>query len=133
MTVASNVIRKPHRELREQTADLRRAAKRFPSLTAGERAETRSRIVTYLREKVEPHARLDELVLYPEVATRLGDPLVAVSMNYDQLAIRHWIDLIEAADLADTAQLQQLLYGLDALLRVHQWKKDELFLATSRR
>jgi hypothetical protein len=130
MTIDTEAFREAHQELREQTAELRRAAERFPALTADERAETRGRILRYLREQVDPNTRLDELLLYPEVATRLGDPLVAVSMNYDHLAIRHWIEMIAAADVTDAAQLQQLLYGLDALLRVHIWKENELFLAS---
>jgi len=63
------------------------------------------------------------------VAERLGDPLIAVSMNYDDLAIRHWISKIAAADVTDTDRLQRLLYGLDALIRVHIWKENALFLA----
>jgi Hemerythrin HHE cation binding domain len=130
MTVDTQQFRQAHYELREQTAELRLAAERLPALTTHERAETRRQILRYLDEHVVPHTKLDELVLYPEVATRLGDPLVAVSMNYDHLAIRHWIKLIAAADVTETAELQQLLYGLDALLRVHLWKENELFLAS---
>jgi hypothetical protein len=55
---------------------------------------------------------------------------IAASMNYDHLAIRHWISSLEEADLRDTDRLQSLLYGLDALIRVHMWKEDELFLGT---
>lgn len=130
MTVDTMQFREAHDQLREQTAELRMAAASFPTLTADECEETRTRIVRYLRDRVEPHTKLDELVLYPEVAERLGDPLVAASMNYDHLAIRHWIELIARADLTDTAEVQQLLYGLDALIRVHLWKENELFLAS---
>ena len=129
MTVDTAGFREAHHELRDQTAELRLAAERVPDLTNDEREEARARIVSYLRERVAPRSKLDELVLYPEVATRLGDPLVAVSMNYDYLAIRHWIERIATVDITDTALLQQLLYGLDALIRVHLWKEDELFLA----
>lgn len=130
MTVDTKGSREAHGELGEDTAQLRLAAERFPALATKEREETRSRILSYLRERVEPQAKLDELLLYPEMATRLGDQLVAASMNYDQLAIRHWIELIAAADVTDTAHLQRLLYGLDALIRVHLWKENELFLAS---
>jgi hemerythrin HHE cation binding domain-containing protein len=122
-------FRATHDALREKTADLRLAAERFPELSAVEREETVARLLRHLRERVEPHTRLDEQVLYPQVVTRLGDPLVTASMSYDHLAIRQWIEEIAAADLADTARLQRLLYGLDALIRVHIWKEDELFLA----
>jgi hypothetical protein len=130
MTVDTQRFRKTHREPDEQTPELRLAAARLPALTTYERAQARGRILRYLRGQVEPHTRLDELHLYPELATRLEDPLIAASMNYDHLAIRHWIELIAAADLTDTARLQQLLYGLDALIRVHQWKENELLLAS---
>ena len=85
--------------------------------------------LSYVGAQGQPHTKLDELLLYPEVATRLrGDPLVVASMNYDHLAIRHWIEQIAAGDVTKTALLQQLLYGLDALIRVHLWKEDKLFL-----
>jgi Hemerythrin HHE cation binding domain len=122
-------FREAHHELLERATELRLAAGRFPALATAEREKTRGCILSYLRDRVEPHTKLDELLLYPEVATRLGDPLVAASMNYDHLAIRRWIALIAAADVGDTARLQQLLYGLDALIRVHIWKENELFLA----
>ena len=129
MTVDTAGFREAHHELRDQTVELRLAAERVPELAIEEREEARARIVSYLRERVDPHTKLDELLLYPEVATRLGDPLVAASMNYDHLAIRHWIERIAMVDITDTALLQQLLYGLDALIRVHLWKENELFLA----
>jgi hypothetical protein len=129
VTVEAEGVSKGHRKLDARTAELRLAAERFPKLTTFERAESRRRILRSLREEVEPLTRLDELPLYPDVVERLGDPLVAASLNYDSIAIRHWIELIAAADLTDTAGLQRLLYGLEALIRVHRWKEDELFLA----
>lgn len=130
MTIDTESFRKAHHELDGRTAELRCLAETLPVLTTFERAERRRRILRFLHERIEPHTRVDEMVLYPEVATRLGDPLIAVAMNYDHLAIRRWIELIAAADVSDTAKLQQLLYGLDALIRVHLWKENELFLAS---
>jgi hypothetical protein len=73
--------------------------------------------------------RLDEHVLFPEVASRLRDPLATASMAYDHLAIRDWINRLCAASLSDVNELQELLYGLVALIRVHIWKEDALYLA----
>jgi Hemerythrin HHE cation binding domain len=129
MTIDTEGFRRAHEELQEQTANLRLAAESIPTLSAYERAVARARVLSFLQEQIEPHTRLDELVLFPGVASRLGDPLVTVSMDYDHLAIRHWIELIAAADVTDGAHLQELLYGLDALIRVHMWKESELFLA----
>jgi hypothetical protein len=130
MAVDITGFQKAHREIDAHVAELRALAARLPELTEPERDKARSRLLLYLRERLDPHTKLDERLLYPAVAERLGDPLVAVSMNYDHLAIRHWISKLAAADIADTDRLQQLLYGLDALIRTHIWKENELFLAT---
>lgn len=129
MTVDTEQFRRAHAEL-ERRAGLSPAAEAFPSLTTQEREEVRQRIVKFLREEIDPHTKLDEQLLYPAVANRLGDPLIAASMNYDHLAIREWISRIEGVDVGDTARCQKLLYGLDALITVHVWKENELFLAS---
>jgi hypothetical protein len=128
MTVDTQGFREMHASIREQTAELRLIARRLPDLSDDERERARSTIVRYLREHVEPHTKLDEQLLYPEVMRRFGQPLIASSMNYDHLAIRDWMRELGQADIKDTGLLQQLLYGLDALIRVHLWKEDALFL-----
>jgi hypothetical protein len=130
MAVDTQGFRKAHDEVRTRSAMLRELAARLPELTIAEREEERRTIVRYLRDCVEPHTKLDETLLYPAVAERLGDALVSVSMNYDHLAIRHWISKVETADVSNVDVLQQLLYGLDALICVHVWKENELFLAS---
>jgi hemerythrin-like domain-containing protein len=129
MNVDTKQFRRAHAEL-EKRAGLSAAAASFPALGSEERESVRRRIVSFLREEVEPHTKLDEQLLYPAVAHRLGDPLIAASMNYDHLAIREWIAQIEEVDVADTNRCQKLLYGLDALISVHVWKENELFLAS---
>ena len=106
-------------------------AERFPALSTEERercADGSSRTCASGSSRTR---NLTNSVLYPEPATRLGDPL---DRRFDRTtttsAIRRWIELIAAADVTDTAHLQQLLYGLDALIRVHLWKENEFFLAS---
>ncbi len=118
-----------HEEFRAWTDELRAAARILPSLDRPSRFALVSDLVAYLQEKVEPHTHVDEQVLYPAVAERMGSPLATASMAYDHLAIRAWIAKIAEADEEDVATLQELLYGLDALIRVHLWKEDELMLA----
>ena len=67
-------------------------------------------------------------MLYPEGNARLGSPLGAAALAYDHLAIRSWIAKLAEADNEDVEMLQELLYGLDALIRVHLWKEDELYV-----
>lgn len=119
-----------HGNIREYTQLLRHAARELPDLSPRERLELRDRVLTYLRVVVEPHTRRDDSVHYPEITPRLGDRLATDSLNYDHLAIGHWIKQIAEAHLNRPEPLQELLYGLDALLRVHLWKENELYLAT---
>ena len=117
-----------HDEFRAWTSELRSAARRMPELSAAERFALLADIVAFLQEKVEPHTHVDEQVLYPQAAARMGSPLATAAMAYDHLAIRAWIAKLAEADDRDVATLQELLYGLDALIRVHLWKEDELML-----
>ena len=117
-----------HDEFRAWTDQLRSTARRLPTLDSSERLAAVADLVTYLHEQVEPHTRVDEQVLYPELEARLGSPLAAAAIAYDHLAIRAWIAKLASADADDVETLQELLYGLDALIRVHLWKEDELFV-----
>jgi hemerythrin-like domain-containing protein len=117
-----------HEEFRAWTDELRAAARILPELDSASRFALVADLVAYLQEKVEPHTHVDEQVLYPGAAQRMGSPLATAAMAYDHLAIRAWIAKIAEADEQDVATLQELLYGLDALIRVHLWKEDELVL-----
>jgi iron-sulfur cluster repair protein YtfE (RIC family) len=125
--VETREFRQAHVELDRTCAAVREAARRLPSLAVHERAVERDGVLDLLAG-LEGHMALDERVLFPEVAERLGDPLATASMSYDHLAIRQWIADLEEADPADPDRLQELLYGLDALMRVHIWKENVLYL-----
>jgi hypothetical protein len=129
MAVDTAEFQKAHDQPRAHGAGLRAVAERLPELTPAQREKELRRLLRYLRDRIDQGTKVDELLLYPQVPERLGDPLIAVSMNYDQLAIRHWIRKIAAADVTDTDRLRQLLYGLDALISVRTWKENELSLA----
>jgi iron-sulfur cluster repair protein YtfE (RIC family) len=98
------------------TDKLRLAARRLPELEAYERMIRIADLVAFLHEELEPHMRVDEDPLYPG----------STALAYDHLAIRAWIGKLQEAEDEDVETLQELLYGLDALIRVHLWKEDEL-------
>jgi Hemerythrin HHE cation binding domain len=126
--MASKQFQDAHRQFSAWTDELRLAARRLPGLTAAERLEVIGDLVAFLHNSIEPHTRIDEQVLYHDAAERLGSPLVTAAMAYDHLAIRTWIAKLAEADVDDIDTLQELLYGLDALIRVHIWKEDELLV-----
>ncbi len=117
-----------HDAFRAWTDELRAAARILPELDSAARFALVADLVAFLQEKVEPHTHVDEQVLYPKAASRMGSPLATASMAYDHLAIRAWIAKLAEVDEQDVATLQELLYGLDALIRVHLWKEDELMV-----
>jgi iron-sulfur cluster repair protein YtfE (RIC family) len=128
MTLHLQGFHDSHDRLLEQTSELAEVAAAIPTLSVEERTARLAQLLEFLRTELEPHTRLDERLLYPEIATRMRAPLATASMSYDHLAIRRFIRELGEADPGDVARLQQLLYGLDALVRVHIWKENELYL-----
>lgn len=63
------------------------------------------------------------------MTARLRDPLATATMSYDHVAIRGLIDDLAVADDGDLDLLQEMLYALHALIRVHIWKEERLYLA----
>ena len=121
-------FRAEHRHLREHVEHVRLAARELPELSSEEREAVIGRVVHFLRHMLAPHAETEETLLYPEFAQLLGHPQALESMIYDHVAIRERIGELDETDPTDTARLQELLYGLYALITVHFWKEEEIYL-----
>ena len=89
-----------------------------------------------LREQLLPHERQDDAKTYPAMARLIGgdDPLAAMSRMHreiDHLArllSRMAKDMPPAGpDPRTLAELQRILYGLDAILRLHFAQEDEIY------
>ena len=92
-------------ELTDLVHDLRIAARTIRAETMLERRETCVALVGELRERLEPHADRDPQGLE---------------------ALDVWAEHLLAADPRDSDLLQELLYGCDALVRVHLWRETGL-------
>ena len=128
MTSLSHTLHHEHRELLGDVEHIRLAAREVAGLSPEERDAARARVLEFLRGTLVPHAQEEERELYPRVAEILGHPDATAPMIYDHLAIRERIADLADADPADAARLQELLYGLHALIKVHFWKEEELYL-----
>lgn len=95
-------------ELTELVERLRVAARTIRSQTLAERRETCESLAGSLHDRLEPHASLDAQGLE---------------------ALDAWTDSLADADPTDPDLLQELLYGIDALVRVHLWRETGLPLA----
>lgn len=89
-------------ELERLMTDLEYAARTARSVTRVERAEICSELAQRLRADLEPNATAD-------------------AQGLD--AIRVWLDALAAANPAEPDLIQELLYGVAALVRVHIWRE----------
>ena len=121
-------FRREHEELLEHIEHVAQAAREMPRLSEEERDALRARILDFLGGTLVPHARAEEQVLYPAWAELVGYADAAVPMVHDHEAIVARIERLETADPSDVDTLQELLYGLYALISVHFRKEEDLQL-----
>ena len=117
-----------HEQLLEHVDHLRAAARELPELAPEERALLLERILDFLNHELGPHAAAEERVLYPEVARRFGHREATATMTYDHLAIHERVRELGETPVESTARLQELLYGLHALIVVHFHKEEDVYL-----
>ena len=125
---ATEPFRQEHQELLEHIEHLAAAARELPTLSEAERELLRARVLGFLRGTLIPHARAEEEVLYPEWAELVGFADAAIPMVHDHEAIVARIDQLADTEIANVDKLQELLYGLYALISVHFRKEEDVQL-----
>ena len=113
--------------LLDEVEHIRVAALELPSLTPEERREVVDRIVDFLQGDLSAHADTEERRFYPFVADALGDWRVAAPMLYDHHAIQKATARLKQTSVHDVPRLQELLYGLHAVITLHFEKEGELY------
>lgn len=116
-----------HERLLDHVEHIRVAALELPSLSPEERREILGRILDFLQSDLATHAENEEHSLYPWIAGLLGDPRATAPMVYDHETIRHLTARLKEASVNDVPLLQELLYGLHALITLHFRKEEELY------
>jgi len=89
-------------ELEKLVRELRLSARTIRALTVAERRACCEHLAGTLHERLEAHALAD-------------------SQGLEALGV--WTDALERADPLDVDLLQELVYGIDALVRVHLWRE----------
>ena len=125
---ATEAFREEHRHLLAHVDQIRAAGGEVIDLAPEERQALVGRILEFLRKTLVPHAEWEEQVLYAAVGKLLGSTAATATMSRDHVAIRRMIDALAEADLSDVTRLQELLYGLHALIVVHFEKEEEVYL-----
>jgi len=132
-------LRDEHAALRPVVEDVRAAADtltsrpRTPGSGAADLEPART-LLAHLQTQVVPHERAEQDQLYPAVARALGgaDPIGAMSRSHAE--IEHQIGRLarlltdigpDDPEPEDVVELCRLLYGLYAVLRLHNAQEDE--------
>lgn len=121
-------FRREHEQLLSHIEHVGQAAREVPKLSQDDRSALVARILEFLQGTLVPHAQAEEKVLYPEWAKLVGFEDAAVPMVHDHEAIVDRIERLAQADAADVETLQELLYGLYALISVHFRKEEDIQL-----
>ena len=121
-------IRRDHADFREHVDHMRLAARELPRLSLEERDVLVGRVLDFCQGTLVPHAEAEEHVLYPQVAKLLGAPEATAPMIEDHELIREYVASLSAAKRDDIELLQELLYGLHALVSAHLRKEEDLYL-----
>jgi heavy metal translocating P-type ATPase len=129
-------LKKEHDELSPILEQVRSAADRLAILPRDQVAAELSDLNELLRQQLLPHERQDDAQIYPAMACLIGgdDPLAAMSRMHRE--IHHLARLLSrmATDLPPAgpdprtlAEIQRILHGLDAILRLHFVQEDEIY------
>ena len=91
-------------------------------------------LLTRLENELLPHERADEALLVPLVARALGGPESTAAMSRTHAEIEHQIVRVrrvltdldnDAAQPEDVVELRRILYGLYAILQLHNAQEEE--------
>ena len=124
----TEAFREEHRHLVAHVDQIRAAGGEVVDLAPEEREALVGRILEFLRKTLVPHAEWEEQVLYAAVGKLLGNTAATATMSRDHVAIRRMIDALAEADPSNVTRLQELLYGLHALILVHFETEEEVYL-----
>jgi iron-sulfur cluster repair protein YtfE (RIC family) len=127
-------LRDEHASLRPVVEDVRAVADTLTSLHDQVDLEPIRTLLGHLQTQVVPHERAEQDLLYPAIGKALGgtDPIGAMSRSHAE--IEHQVGRLarlltdigtDAPEPEDVVELCRLLYGLYAVLRLHNAQEDE--------
>ncbi len=131
-------FRAEHRELAGTVQRLRHLADRLDALDPAVAASELGAARQLLTERLLPHERAEETLLYPVVAHLVGgdDPTVTMSREHVEIAhlarlLGRLLDDLGPAGPApeDLPELRRVLYGLHAILTLHFAQEEEAYLS----
>lgn len=129
-------IRDEHRELMPHVQHVATAAVKVTEWDVSQASHQLSRIVSFLREDLIPHATTEEEVLYPAVDRLIGEGATAtmivdhvvIGESVEELAVSTERALDDWDNRELVADVSRRLAAIAAILRLHFRKEEEVLL-----
>ena len=137
-TELSTRLRAEHRELAPSIARIRALADGLGFMPPPDAREELLRIRAFLLETLVPHEEQEDREVFPILARAVGNDDVTAALHRTHTEIFHLIRFVdrlvtevpdEGPGPEDLTDLRRVLYGLDAILRLHMAQEEELYLA----
>ena len=137
MAAVTQPLRDEHHELLPMVDRLRVAAQAVGKVRSDELAKLVDLALDFITRQLIPHAKAEEEVLYPVVARVMGAPEATATMTREHAEVVRLTSelaslrnrMTQAPLDEDQSQfLQQLMYGLHAIIKVHFAKEEEVYL-----
>jgi heavy metal translocating P-type ATPase len=134
----SAVLRTEHRELAPALGRIRQLADGIDTLPAAKAATELEATRSFLVDDLMQHERQEDRAIYPMLAQAIGNEDATAALHRTHTEIFHLIGLYDrlVGDLPpegpateDLVDLRRVLYGLDAILRLHMAQEEELYLS----
>lgn len=129
-------LKQEHADLAPLMEQIRNLADGLPAMNGEAASAELNCLCEALGGTLLPHEQQDDAQLYPQLARLIGgeDPLAAMSgMHREIFRVIHLLQSMaadappEGFDEGRVREYQRLLYGLEAVLRLHCAQEDELF------
>jgi len=131
-------LRHEHRDLDPSIAGIRPLADNLETLQPAKALAELQALRAFLVEELVPHEQEEDRQVFPLLATAVGSDDVTAGLHRTHTEIFHLVRFVDrlVGELAETGpgpedltDLRRLLYGLDAILRLHMAQEEELYLS----
>jgi heavy metal translocating P-type ATPase len=136
-TETSIRLRSEHHELAGPIGRIRPLADGLGAVPADIALDELQQIRSFLTAMLIPHEEAEDREIFPLLASAFGNDDVTAALHRTHTEIFHLIRLMdrlvteipaEGPGAEDLTDLRRVLYGLDAILRLHMAQEDELYM-----
>ena len=131
-------LRAEHLVLETPIASIRATADRLDALAPAAALAALEEVRRFVVEDLIAHEELEDRTIYPMLTAAMGSDDATASMHRTHAEIFRLARLLdrlirdlppEGPDVEDRTDLQRVLYGLEAILRLHQAQEEDLYLS----